>query len=73
MQIGVNMAISKKTEEAYVQRMPPELKEKFVALSSDERAAITKALSRFQKVIEEETFQLVLGIVNARSEKKKSK
>ncbi|HLB99943.1 MAG TPA: hypothetical protein VJL33_01295 [Candidatus Bathyarchaeia archaeon] len=64
------MEISKKLEDAYVQRMPPELKEKFVALSVDERKAILKALLRFHQVIEEETFQLVLGMVNARLEKK---
>ena len=64
------MEISKKLEDAYVQRMPPELKEKFVALSVDERKAILKALLRFHQVMEEETFQLVLGMVNAHLEKK---
>ena len=64
------MEISKKLEEAYVQRMPLELKEKFVALSDNEQTAIIKALMRFHQVMEEETFQLVLGIVKASSEKK---
>ena len=68
--MGVNMEISKKIEDAYVQRMPPELKEKFAALSVDERRVILKALVRFHQVIEEETFQLLLGMVNARLEKK---
>ncbi len=68
--VSVSMEISKKIEDAYVQRMPRELKEKFVALSANERAAIIKALLRFHQVMEEETFQLVLGIVNARLEKK---
>ena len=50
------MEISKKLEEAYVKRMPPELKEKFVALSASERTAIIKALLRFHQVMEEEIF-----------------
>jgi hypothetical protein len=36
------MEISKKLEEAYVQRMPTELKEEFVALSANERARAPK-------------------------------
>ena len=64
------MEISKKLEEAYVQRMPPKLKETFMALSADERTAIIKALLRFHQVMEKETFQLVSGIVNALLEKK---
>jgi hypothetical protein len=60
---------SKKLEDAYVQRMSPELKAKFKALSTDERAAILKAMIRFHQVMEEETFQLVLGMINAKTEK----
>jgi hypothetical protein len=60
---------SKKLEDAYVQRMSPELKAKFTALSSEERAAILKAMIRFHQVMEEETFQLVLGLINAKTEK----
>jgi hypothetical protein len=63
------MEISKKLEDAYVQRMSLELKAKFMALSTDERAAILKAMIRFHQVIEEETFQLVLGMINAKTEK----
>ena len=63
------MEMSKKLEDAYVQRMSPELKAKFTALSADERAAILKAMIRFHQVIEEETFQLVLGMINAKTEK----
>ena len=63
------MEMSKKLEDAYVQRMSPELKAKFTALSTDERAAILKAMIRFHQVIEEETFQLVLGMINAKIEK----
>ena len=44
-----------KLEETYIQRMPKELKEKFFALSADERARIIKALMRFHQVMEEET------------------
>jgi hypothetical protein len=62
--------ISKKLEDAYVQRMPEELKKKFLELSADERAATIAALVRWHQVIEEETFQLLLGIVNARCKKK---
>jgi len=61
--------MSKKLEDAYVQRMSPELKAKFTALSTDERAAILKAMIRFHQVMEEETFQLVLGMINAKTEK----
>jgi hypothetical protein len=61
--------MSKKLEDAYVQRMSPELKAKFTALSADERAAILKAMIRFHQVIEEETFQLVLGMINAKTGK----
>jgi hypothetical protein len=63
------MEMSKKLEDAYVQRMSPELKAKFTALSTDERAAILKAMIRFHQVMEEETFQLVLGMINAKTEK----
>jgi len=63
------MEISRKLEDAYVQRMSPELKAKFTALSTYERAAILKAMIRFHQVIEEETFQLVLGMINAKTEK----
>jgi hypothetical protein len=63
------MEMSKKLEDAYIQRMSPELKAKFTALSADERAAILKAMIRFHQVIEEETFQLVLGMINAKTEK----
>jgi hypothetical protein len=49
--------------------MSPELKAKFTALSADERAAILKAMMRFHEFIEEETFQLVLGMINAKIEK----
>jgi len=63
------MGMSKKLEDAYVQRMSPELKAKFTALSTDERAAILKAMIRFHQVMEEETFQLVLGMINAKTEK----
>jgi hypothetical protein len=47
--------MTKKLEEAYVQRMSPDLKAKFTALSTAERAAILKAMIRFHQVIEEET------------------
>ncbi len=60
---------SKKLEDAYVQRMSPELKAKFTALSSEERGAILKAMIRFHQVMEDETFQLVLGLINAKTEK----
>jgi hypothetical protein len=63
------MEMSKKLEDAYVQRMSPELKAKFIALSTDERAVILKAMIRFYRVMEEETFQLVLGMINAKTEK----
>jgi hypothetical protein len=63
------MEMSEKLENAYVQRMSPELKAKFTALSSAERAAILKAMVRFHQVLEEETFQLVLGMINAQTEK----
>ena len=63
------MEMSKKLEDAYVQRISPELKAKFTALSADERAAILKAMIRFHQVIEEETFQLVLGMINAKTGK----
>ena len=63
------MEMSKKLEDAYIQRMSPELKAKFTALSSDERAAILKAMIRFHQVIEEETYQLVLCMINAKTEK----
>ena len=63
------MEMSKKLEDAYVQRMSPELKAKFTALSTDERAAILKAMIRFHQIMEEETFQLVLGMINAQAEK----
>jgi len=64
------MERSKKLEDAYIQRMSPELKEKFTALSAEERAAILKAMIRFHQVMEEETFQLVLGMINAKTEEK---
>ncbi len=63
------MGMSKKLEDAYVQRMSPELKAKFTALSVDERAAILKAMIRFHQVMEKETFQLVLGMINAKTKK----
>jgi len=64
------MERSKKLEDAYIQRMSPELKAKFTALSAEERAAILKAMIRFHQVMEEETFQLVLGMINAKTEEK---
>jgi hypothetical protein len=63
------MKVTKKLESAYVQRMPNELKEKFLTLSTDERAAIIKALDRFHHVIENEAFELLLGILSARVNK----
>jgi hypothetical protein len=45
--------------------MPPEPKAKFTALSIDERAAILKAMIKFHQVMIEETFQIVLGMINA--------
>ena len=63
------MEMSKKLEDAYVQRMSPELKAKFSVLSAEERVAILKAMIRFHQVMEEETFQLVLGMINAKAEK----
>ena len=63
------MEMSRKLEDAYVQRMSPELKAKFTALSTDERAAILKAMIRFHQVMEEDTFDLVLGMINAKTEK----
>jgi len=63
------MEITKKLEDAYVQRMSKELKEKFLALSTDEQASIINALARFHQIIEEETFQLLFGILNARLKK----
>lgn len=65
------MEISKRLEDAYIQRMPEDLKEKFCALSPEERAAILRALVRFYQIIEEETFQLVSGLVNVYSTSKK--
>ena len=62
--------MSKDLEEAYVQRMPQELKATFNALSADVRAEILKVLSRYHQVIEKETYQLVLGLVNACLEQK---
>jgi hypothetical protein len=50
--------------------MSPELKAKFTALSAEERDAILKAMIRFHQVMEEETFQLVLGMINAKTEEK---
>jgi len=43
--------------------------EKFTALSTDERATIFKAMIRFNQVMEEEAFQFVLGMINAKTEK----
>ncbi|MCW4024418.1 MAG: hypothetical protein NWF01_05210 [Candidatus Bathyarchaeota archaeon] len=63
------MEMSAKMKDAYVQRMPSELKEKFVVLPVDEQDAIIKALVRVHQVIEEETFQFLLGIVSARKQK----
>jgi len=64
------MERSKKIEDAYVQRMSPELKAKFRDLSAEERDAILKAMIRFHQVMEEETFQLVLGMITAKIEEK---
>ena len=62
--------ITQKVEDAYVQRMSNDLKARFLALSADERAAIIKALVRVHHVIEEETFELLFGILSARADKK---
>ena len=61
---------AKKVRGRLSSKMSPKLKAKFTALSKDERAAILKAMIRFNQVMEEETFQLVLGIINAKTEKK---
>jgi hypothetical protein len=63
------MDMSAKMKDAYIQRMPLELKEKFIVLPADEQDAIIKALVRVHQVIEEETFQFLLGIVSARKQK----
>jgi hypothetical protein len=66
----LKIEISKKLEVTFVDRMPEDVKLKFLALSGEEREAIIKVLVRFQQIIEEETFQLLLGIINARFDKK---
>lgn len=66
------MKITKELEDAYVQRMPKELKEKFFELSEIDREAIIKALIRWHRIIEEETFQLLSSVLNNKSEQNNS-
>ncbi len=53
--------------EAYLQRMSPELREAFTALTPAEKAAVMRAVVRFHEVMEQETFLLIQGILLARS------
>ena len=55
----------KHLEEAYLQRMPKELRVRWNTLSTDVRTEILKALQRYHHVMENETYQLLLGIVDA--------
>ena len=64
------MTVSGKLEEAYVQRMPADLRAEVVALPEAERAAILGAMVRFHQAMEEETFVLVRGMIRARGAEK---
>lgn len=64
------MEISKEIENTFVNRMPQDLKQKLLALSDGERVAIIRVLVRFQQVVEEETFQLLSGILETQLKKK---
>jgi hypothetical protein len=64
-----HMDVSLKMKDAYVSRMSPELKEKFLALSAEEQTAIINALMRFHQVIEEETYALLQGILAPKTAK----
>ncbi|MCW4023361.1 MAG: hypothetical protein ACOWW1_06015 [archaeon] len=59
------MELSEKIVDAYVQRMSKDLQEKFLLLSTENQTQIMKSLIRFHHVIEEETFELLQGILNA--------
>lgn len=59
--------LSKQLQEAYLRRMPEELKKKLVALPLDVRKAILQVTQEYHLRIEEETYRLVLGIVKAYS------
>ena len=59
------MGAPRNLEEAYLQRMPPELRTQFSALPDSAREAALKAMVRFHEVMEEETFRLVLGMLQA--------
>ena len=59
------MEFSEKIVDAYVQRMSKDLQEKFLLLSAENQTQILKSLIRFHHVIEEETFELLHGILSA--------
>jgi hypothetical protein len=59
--------MSKNVEAAYLRRMPI-----LKALTTDERTEILEVLDRYHRMMEKETYQLVVGIVNACLEKRRS-
>ena len=64
------MEFSEKIVDAYVKRMSKDLQEKFLSLSVENQQQLMKSLIRFHQVIEEETFELLHGILNACTNKK---
>jgi hypothetical protein len=59
-----------KLKEAYAQRMNPQLKTKFLSLSPDKQTSILIALDSFHQAIEQETFKLLLSLINSQAEDK---
>lgn len=54
--------------EAYLQRMSPELRQAFTALTPSAQQAVMRTVVRFHKVIERETFLLIEKLLKAGSE-----
>lgn len=56
---SMSKGMPKDLEEAYLQRMPQELKVTLNGLSTDVRAAILKVLWRYHHVMEKETYSFI--------------
>jgi hypothetical protein len=63
------MDMPTKIKEAYITRMSPQLQQQWSRLNEQEQNAILRSLARFHQVIEEETFALLEGILEAHATK----
>lgn len=58
-----------KLEEAYLRRMPEELRTKLEKMPRNVRVEVVKALDEYHRFIEEKTYRLLLRLVEALSQR----